>query len=170
MPRLFQLRSFLALTRGDHDLALNEAEAMVALDPNGDESHVALGRMYFYTGQYERAIESLSAAERINPDGRASYSAYLAFSHQALGMTDSAVAILETMAERKPDFSPTPAYLAIIYQLAGREAEARQQAALLVPNAPDITIRAIEYLFMPMQDQSLARRFVEAGRRAGIPG
>ena len=44
MPALFELRSMLALTRGDNDLALTEAEAMVALDPNGAESHFVLGR------------------------------------------------------------------------------------------------------------------------------
>ena len=40
----------LALTRGDNDLALTEAEAMVALDPNGAESHYVLGQMHFFTG------------------------------------------------------------------------------------------------------------------------
>ena len=46
MPRLLQLRSLLALMRGDYDVALAEAEAMVELDPNGAESHMALGRTY----------------------------------------------------------------------------------------------------------------------------
>src|SRR5690606_14782774 len=170
MPRLFELRSLLALTRGDYDLALTEAEAMTALDPNGAESHYALGRMYFFTGQYERAIDSLRMAERINPDDRASYLSHLAFSQLALGRADAAVSVLEGVAGRWPDFSPGRAYLAIAYQLAGRESDARKQAAFLADVAPHVTVLAIERRFSPMQDRALADRFIKAARQVGIPG
>jgi adenylate cyclase len=169
MPRLFELRSLLALTRGDYDLALTEAEAMAALDPNGAESHYVLGRMYFFAAQYERAIDSLRTAERINPHNRASYSSHLAFSYLALGKVDVAISILETVAERWPDYSAGRAYLAIVYQLAGREAEARRQVALLPRVAPDMTMLAIERRFSPMQDRPFADRIIEAARQAGIP-
>ena len=160
----------LALTRGDNDLALTEAEAMAALDPNGAESHFVLGRMYFYTGQYERAIDSFATAERINPNDRASYSAHLAFAHLALGRIDRAVAILEAVAERFPDYSSGTFYLAIAYQLAGQEREARQQAALLARVQPDTTVRSIELLYSPLQDRELADRLSDAARQAGFPG
>jgi TolB-like protein/DNA-binding winged helix-turn-helix (wHTH) protein len=169
MPRLFELRSMLALTRGDHDLALTEAEAMAALDPNGAESHYVLGRMYFFTKQYQRAIDSLATAERINPNNRASYSSHMAFAHLALRKVDVATSILEAMAKRWPEFSPGRAYLAIVYQLAGRQSEARQQAALLTRAAPDVTVLAIERRFSPMQDRGFAARMVDAARQAGIP-
>ena len=169
MPRLFELRSLLALTRGDYDLALTEAEAMAALDPNGAESHYVLGRMYFFTGQYEQAIESLTTAERINPHNRASYASHLAFSHLALGRFDVAIAILETVAERWPEFSAGRAYLAIAYQLAGRETEARRQVAILPGVAPQVTMLAVERRFSPMQDRQFADRIIEGARQAGIP-
>lgn len=169
MPRLHELRSMMALTRGDNDLALAEAEAMVELDPNGAESHYVLGRMYFFNGQYERAIDSLNRAVRINPHSRASYSSHLAFSHLALGRVDVAIDILEAAAERWPDYSAGPAFLAILYQLAGREAEARQQIALLPRVAPDISMLVVERRFQPMQDRRLADRIIAAARQAGIP-
>ena len=130
MPRLHELRSMLAMTRGDYDRALDEAESMVEVDPNGADSHYVLGRMYFFTAQYESAIEQLKTAERINPHSRASYSAHLAFSYLALGQVDVAVSMLEAVARRWPDYSAAPFYLSILYQLAGREAEARQQLAV----------------------------------------
>jgi adenylate cyclase len=170
MPQLLELRSLLALTQGDLALALSEAEAMVALDPNGAESHYALGRMYFFTGQYERAIESLSTAVRINPHSSATYSSHLAFSQLALGRTDAAISLLEAVTERSPDYSPAHAYLAIAYQLAGREPEARLQAARLPHVAPDITMLVVNRRFSPLQDRSFANRIIKAARQAGIPG
>ena len=170
MPALFELRSMLALTRGDNDLALTEAEAMVALDPNGAESHYVLGQMHFFTGQYERAINSFVTAERINPNDRASYTAHLAFSHLALGEIDRAVAMLEAVAERFPDYATVHLYLAIAYQLAGRGREARQQVALLARAQPETTVRTVELLYSPLQDRQLADRLSDAARQAGFPG
>jgi TolB-like protein/DNA-binding winged helix-turn-helix (wHTH) protein/Tfp pilus assembly protein PilF len=168
MPRLLELRSLLSLSRGDHDEALAHAEAMVELDPNGAESHYALGRMFFFTGQYDRAIDSLSTAMRINPHSSAAYAGHLAFSHLALGRTDEAVSILETVTERFPNYSPGHAYLAIAYQLAGRDAEARRQAAALPGVAPDIKLGAIKLRFSPLQDRQVADRILAAGQQAGI--
>jgi adenylate cyclase len=169
MPRLLQLRSLLALMRGDYDVALAEAEAMVELDPNGAESHMALGRTCFFTGQYERAIGSLKAAERIDPHSRASYAFHSALSHLALRNNDAAVSILNTVAERWPGFAPARAFLAIAYQLAGRSAEARQQVARLPRDDPAATMRAIERVFSAMRDRTAAARIVEAARQAGFP-
>jgi adenylate cyclase len=168
MPRLLELRSLLSLSQGDHDEALAHAEAMVELDPNGAESHYALGRMFFFTGQYDRAIDSLGTAMRINPHSSAAYAGHLAFSHLALGRTDEAVSILETVTERFPNYSPGHAYLAIAYQLAGREAEARRQAAALPGVAPDIKLGAIKLRFSPLQDRQVADRILAAGQQAGI--
>jgi TolB-like protein/DNA-binding winged helix-turn-helix (wHTH) protein len=169
MPRLLELRSLLSLARGDHDGALAHAEAMVELDPNGAESHYALGRMYFFTGQYDRAVDSLGTAVRINPHSSAAYSGHLAFSHLALGRTDLAVSILEAVTERSPDYSPAHAYLAIAYQMAGHDADARRQAAALPGVAPDIGLRAIKRRFSPLQDRQVANRILAAARQAGIP-
>jgi adenylate cyclase len=168
MPRLLELRSLLSLARGDLDGALAHAEAMVELDPNGAESHYALGRVYFFTGQYDRAIDSLNTAVRINPHSSAAYSGHLAFSHLALGSTDVAVSILEAVTERSPDYSPAHVYLAIAYQMAGYDAQARRQAAALPGVAPDIRLEAIKRRFSPLQDRQVADRILAAGQQAGI--
>ena len=169
MPRLLELRSMLSLSRGYHDEALAHAEAMVELDPNGAESHYALGRMYFFTGQYERAVDSLGTAVRINPHSSAPYSGHLAFSHLALGRTELAVSILEAVTERSPDYAPAHAYLAIAYQMAGHDGEARRQAAALQGVAPDIGLMAIKRRFSPLQDRQIANRILAAAQLAGIP-
>lgn len=169
MPQLFGLRAMLALTRGDHEAAVAEAEAMAALDPNGAESHFTLGRMYFFAAQYERAIDSLRTAARLNPYSRAAYSSHLAFSHLALGRADEGVSFLESVIERWPDLSPAHADLAIAYQFAEREAEAREQVADLPSIAPDVTMPVIERRFAAMQDHELADRLVDAARQAGFP-
>jgi tetratricopeptide (TPR) repeat protein len=169
MPRLHELRSMLAMTRGDYDSALEEAESMVEVDPNGADSHYVLGRMYFFIAQYESAIEHLKTAERINPHSRASYSAHLAFSYLALGQLDEAVSMLEAVAKRWPDYSSATAYLAILYQLAGQETEARQQLVLYSRLNPQLTMLAVEQRFSPMRDRALADRIISAARQVGIP-
>ena len=68
-----------------------------------------------------------------------------------------------------PDYAPARAFLAIPYQLAGREAEARQQVARLPRHDPAATMRAIEQVFSPMRDQTTANRMIEAARQAGFP-
>lgn len=169
MPQLFELRSLLALAQGDHDRALAEAEAMAERDPNGSESHYVLGRMYVFDGQYERAINSLRAAERLNPHHSAPYLSHLAFAYLALDEIDVAVSILERVVQRWPNYRAGDAYLAIAYQLAGREAEARRHVALLPRFAPDVTMHTVELRFAPMQDRQVADRFISAARQAGIP-
>ena len=169
MPRLLQLRSMLALVRGDFDVALVEAEAMIERDPNGAESLMALGRIYFFSGQYERAIEVLGGAERIDPHSRASYAFHRALSHMALGRHDAAVSILKGVSERWPDYAPARTFLVIAYQLAGRDDDARQQLGRVPRNDPASTMRAIEHVFSTMRDQTTANRMIEAARQAGFP-
>ena len=169
MPELFKLRSMLALAKGDMDLALSEAEAMVALDPNGAESNYVLGQMLFFAGQYDRAAEHLKVAERLNPDRRASYSTHLAFVLLAEGEEQAALSILESVREQWPEYLPGPAYLAIGYQFAGRPAAARREMSRVTELAPQVSIRSIERRFAPMQDRALAARFVDAARQAGLP-
>jgi tetratricopeptide (TPR) repeat protein len=169
MTRLHELRSMLAMTRGDYDSALEKAESMVEVDPNGADSHYVLGRMYFFIAQYESAIEHLKTAERINPHSRASYSDHLAFSYLALGQLDEAVSMLEAVAKRWPDYSSATAYLAILYQLAGQETEARQQLVLYSRLNPQLTMLAVEQRFSPMRDRALADRIISAARQVGIP-
>jgi TolB-like protein/DNA-binding winged helix-turn-helix (wHTH) protein/Tfp pilus assembly protein PilF len=166
LPGLFELRSMLAMVQADYGRALTEAQAMVDSDPNGAESHFVLGRMYFFLGDYRRAVDSLKTAERINPHSRASYSGHLAFAYVGLGRTDDAVAILEEVAKRWPDYSSGHLYLAIAYQLAGRDAEARQQMAQAMSVEPR-TMLAVQHRFAPMQDRKLADRIITAARAAG---
>jgi tetratricopeptide (TPR) repeat protein len=127
-----------------------------------------VGRILFYTGDYEAAVESLGTAIRLNPNERASYSAHLAFAHLALSDIDRAVAILEEVAVRWPDYVGGPGFLAIAYQLAGRERQARQQAA--ITGSSGMTMQAMEARFSPMQDRPLAERLIDAARQAGVPG
>ena len=169
MPSLLELRSLLALTRGDHQLALAHAELMTEFDPGGSDSHYALGRIRGFTGQYESAIESLKKAERLNPHHRATYASHRAFAHLALGEAEAAVPILEEVVDRWPDYRGGTAYLAIAYQLAGRSEEAHRQVRRLPQIVPDITLHMLELRFSPMLDREAAARFVEAARQAGIP-
>ena len=168
MPQLFELRAYLALVHGNLGDALKDAEAMVARNPNSADGQYLLGQMHFFAGEYGRAITALSAAERLNPNNRASYSAHMAFAHLALGQSDVAITILENVVYRWPDYSPGRAYLAILYRLAGREAEAREQADLHARMAPVPTVDDIELRFSPMHDRKLAEMIADAARRAGL--
>ena len=158
------------MTRGDYDLALIAAEAMAELDPNSAESHMGLGRIYYFTAQYARAADSFAAAQRIDPNSRASYSVHLALCHLALGRYRLAISTLEDIAERWPDYSPggTRAFLAVAYQLAGRHADARRQAALLPSDDPEARMLGIERFFSAMEDKQFAARALAAAREAGI--
>jgi tetratricopeptide (TPR) repeat protein len=170
MPKLHQLRSLLAMTRGEYELALAEAEAMAELDPNGAESHMGLGRMYFFTAQYDRAVDSFEAAQRIDPHSRGSYSLHSALAHLALGRTGLAIKTLEDIAERWPDYSPegTRAFLAIAYELAGRHADAQRQVALLSGDDPEARMLGIERFFSALEDKEFAGRALAAAREAGV--
>ena len=168
MPRLYQLRSLVALTRGQYAQALSEAQAMVGLDPNNAESHLALGRIHLYTGQYERSIEHFTAAQRIDPHSRGGYSSHLAMAQLALGRTDLAVSTLETVVERWPDYQAAGALLAIGYQLAGRHADARKQVGRLPRGDAQTGMLGIERVFSAMKDEAFAARVIAAARQAGL--
>lgn len=168
MPRLYQLRSLIALARGDYERALAQAEAMVELDPNSAESQFALGRVYLFTGQYERAIDSFAAAQRIDPHSRGSYSSHRGLAQLALGKTDLAVSTLETVTERWPEYQAARAFLAIAYQLADRNSAAREQVALLSRGDQEGGMLIIQRFFSAMQDQAFGARVIEAARQAGF--
>lgn len=168
LPQLFELRAWLALATGHLDRAIAHAEAMAALYPAGAESNYLLGQMAFFGSDYDLAASALELARGANPKGRASYHSHLAFARVALGDLEDAVAIGETIVARWPHYAPGRAYLAIFYQLAGRPAAARSQAALLTRIAPEFTLEVVRERFLPMADRDLALRLIEAARRAGV--
>jgi tetratricopeptide (TPR) repeat protein len=106
-------------------LALRRAEAGCALMPNSEYGLRTLGMAQYRVGQYREALDTLTQAGQLLPDGPSpEVLAFLALSQYQLGQTDQARTTLDSLRVRlnKPDQAGNTQSRAFL-----REAEAIEQ-------------------------------------------
>ncbi len=125
------LHSWLALRKHQHDRAIAEAEAALALNPNDAEALEALAEALIYSGRPQDGIIQARKAMTQNPLllGRPLYLVGLA--EFALGNSDQAVERLARAIELAPAHRPEfSGLLAAAYGELGRAAEAEAAFAV----------------------------------------
>jgi len=119
------LHSWLALRKHQHDRAVSEAEAALALNPNDAEALEALAEALIYSGRPQDGIIQAQKAMAQNPLllGRPLY--LIGLAEFALGHSDRAIERLARAIELAPAHEPEfSGLLAAAYGALGRAAEA----------------------------------------------
>ena len=160
--------SWLLIMNRDFDRGVAEAERAVALEPGSGVAYTTLGLTLNYAGRYEEAIPALKNALRLMPIPSTVCLANLGFSYRMLGRYEESIASLKQLIQREPDSMTGHLHLAATYVMAGKEAEARAEAAEILRINPNFSLEQFAKT-TPMKNQAdLMDRWVEPLRKAGL--
>ena len=117
--------SIVYLWQKQNDLALQEAERAISLNPNLADGHVNLGIILSFAGRPEEGAAMIERAMRLNPRYPVIHLENLGFTYRLAGRCEEAIALFKKLLARQPNFPPAHVYLAICYAQLDRLEEAR---------------------------------------------
>jgi TolB-like protein/Tfp pilus assembly protein PilF len=158
---------FLYSMTRQHDKALAEGEKAVALNPNSAESHMRYGKILTFAGRYEESIPELEKAIRLNPIPPNLYLYSLGISYCWTGQYEEAIKWCEKAVHQEPNSLFARLFMAMAYSLAGRDEEARVEAAEVLRIHPKFSLKkfAKEVGYKNQEDKE---RLIRALRKAGL--
>jgi adenylate cyclase len=167
VPWFHRRLSEVYLRQKRHAPALAAAERAVALDPNDGHNYVVLAQVLSYTGQPEKAIGLVKKAMRLNPQYPDWYVLVLGWSYALLERYEEAIAALQSLLARNPEHLFAHLRLAAIYSAAGREAEARAEAAEVLRIDPEFSLEWLRPR-LPFQEPAALDRHLATLRQTGL--
>lgn len=117
-----------------HDVAIAEAERVIALAPNLVEGYENLGNALHYAGRSAEALAYFERAMALNPYYPDLFLHFYAQAMFQLGRYEEAVVILKRRLVRNPDTDVSRVLLAASYGHLGRFEEARGEWVEVFPN------------------------------------
>ena len=122
------------------DKAIPEAEKAVALSPSSAFAVFMLGTALYHSERFEEAIPYFKKSLRLSPTANNQCLVNLGGAYRFLGRYDEAIETFEKALQLQPDYVPARVSLAGTYVLAGREEEARAEAAEVTRIDPQFSL------------------------------
>jgi adenylate cyclase len=144
------------------------AQKCVALDPNGAHGYLYLSIVYRLAGRHEEAVEAIEKAMRLNPFPPNTYYREAVQAYIFVGRYEEAIAAGKKAVKISPNDRIAHGRLAAAYSLAGREEEARIEAAEVLRLNPKYSLVRLGKL-MPYKNQADREFVISALRKAGLP-
>jgi TolB-like protein len=158
---------FLLVLVRQYDKAVAEAERGVVLDPNVADIYGWLGMVYRLVGRWEDAVVATEKAIRLNPIPPSFYMHGLGVSYAWTDRYEEAITVFEKATQDHPDGFYVRLYAAVVYSLAGRDEEARAEAAEVLRLNPKFTLKryakSLKYKYPEDQE-----KFISALSKAGL--
>lgn len=151
--------------RRQHDLAVLEAERVLALNPNDAQSYENQGVAMVWAGRIDGAILALETALRFDPNMRVQHFWNLGLAYYLKARYDDAIAVLEKSIGRRPDSAYEHAVLAASYAQVNRPDKAMAAAATVRRLNPFFKVEEFGPQFGNPAD---AARMAEGLRKAGL--
>ncbi len=148
------------------DKAIPPAEKAVALSPNSALACFMLGTALYGSERFEEAIPHFKKSLRLSPIPIGQCLNNLASTYRFLGRYDESIATYKKLLQREPEYLPAHAGLAGTYVMAGRQEEARAEAAEVMRIDPQFSLERYAKT-LPLR-QALGDQFFEAMRKAGL--
>jgi adenylate cyclase len=152
----------------DYDRAASEAQRAIDLEPGLAQGYYQLGKCLYDSGQYEQSVPLLKQALRLSPVPYPPHLIQLASSYRMLGRYEEAIAVLKDPTQREPDMLPGHLQLAAAYMLAGREPEARAEAAEVLRISPNFSLERYANSNPLKNRTDLMQLVIEPLRKAGL--
>jgi adenylate cyclase len=158
---------FLLVMIRQYDKAVAEGERGVALDPNFADIYGWLGIIYRYVGRWEDAITAYEKAIRLNPIPPIFYLHGLGLAYAWTGRYEEAITELKKANNTEPDSPYGRLFAAAVYSLAGRDEEARTEAAEVLRLNPKFSLKkwgkSLKY-----KNEDDQERLISALSKAGL--
>jgi TolB-like protein/Tfp pilus assembly protein PilF len=153
---------------GQHDKAVAEGEKAVALNPNSADSHTYFGKILTFAGRYEESIPELQTAIRLNPIPPNTYLYSLGISYALTGNLDEAIQWGEKAVRREPNSLSARLFMAAFYSRAGRDEEARIEAAEVMRINPKFSLEEYAKTVTYKKQEDVERTISAPLRKAGL--
>lgn len=151
---------FIFVHKRQDEKALTQAQKAVALSPSSADTHYMMGKVLTFAARYAESISEYKIAIRLNPIPPNSYLWSLGLSYASEGNYEEAIRWCEKAIYQEPDSFFAHIMMTAVYQLAGREASARSEAAEVLRINPNFSLERFE--------KRAGHRLVEALRKAGL--
>ena len=148
-----------------YELAINEAERAIELNPNDSGSYNELGWALLWSGRLDEAVAALDMSLRLDSSSPRNIWFHLGLAYYLKTDYGRASAILEQGLTRRPDFSGYHIALAAVYARLGRDEDAAREAAAVRRLDPFFKVESFGTGFR----QAAHRKAIAAGLRdAGL--
>ena len=155
------------LMKRQHEKAVAEGKRAIELGPNLSIAYLTLGYALNFAGRPDEAISFLETAIRLDPLPDARPYVQLGIAYRDLGQYDKGITACKKGISISPDNMFAHLSLVAIYSLAGREKEARAEAAEVLRINPMFSVEFFSKV-VPYKNKADIDRVVNAMRKAGL--
>jgi TolB-like protein/class 3 adenylate cyclase len=153
--------------------AITEATRAIALDSNDPVGYYAMANALIWAGDPVDGAEFIKKAMRLDPHYPPDYLYFLGKAQFFMGRYDDAVATLEEVNRRYPDYTWAFLYLAATYGNLGRKQEAKSAIETFnerMAKAGSSIMRSLQGVnVFPFKERKDVERLREGLRNAGVP-
>jgi adenylate cyclase len=163
------LWGWICLFKRQHDKAIKAAERAIELNPNGAEAHMQLAFILCLSDETELAIKVAKRAFRLNPIPNPHYYIILAMAYRNNEQYEKAIELSEKGLIGNPDQLSAYLTLAASYYFLNRIEEAHKAVEEVLRIDPNFSLE-YQAMTMPYKRQETGDNFINALRKAGLPG
>jgi adenylate cyclase len=162
---IYALLGSAYLRLGNYDLAINELQRAIKLNPNHALSHLQLGSIMLYAGHTDEAIQLLQTGLRFDPYSGPENDWRLGIAHYLKGQYEDAIRVLEGTSGRYPNSAWGHIALAAAYAQAGRSEDAKRSVEIVKRRHPFFEAESSFTLFRNPEDRD---KIIDGLRKAGL--
>jgi adenylate cyclase len=162
------LAHLYAVYKRDHEKGIAEAERAVALEPNSAVAYTQLATQLYFAGRSEESIPLFQKAMRLSPIPSWVCLNNMAGAYRNIGKYDEAIAIWKRILQKWPDQVFSRILLTGTLVLAGRQDEARVEAAEVLRLYPEFSLERFAKTFPWKNKDDIERFVIEPARKAGL--
>ncbi len=151
----------------DYEKGIAEAERAVALEPNSVDAYTQLGANLRWAGRCAEAIPILQKAMRLSPIPPTVCMSALAQCYRTTRRYEEAIALFRRILQKEPNQLPAQVQLVVALMQAGKEDEARAEAAKVLKIDPKFSVESFARR-LPAKDPKVIDDLVSALRKAGL--
>ena len=161
----YALLGSVYLRMENYDLAINQLQRAIQLNPNQALSHLQLGSIMLYAGQTDEAIQLLQAGLRFDPYSGPENDWRLGLAYYLKSKYKDAIRVLEQPLSRYPNSAWSYIALAAAYAQAGRSEDAKRSAEMAKKLHPFFEVDSSFTLFRNPEDRD---KILDGLRKAGL--
>ncbi len=151
--------------RGQYDIAMDQLNRALELNPNDALSQGRLGDILLFSGRTDDAIRFLESNLRLDPFYVLERPVILGLAYYLKGRYEDAAKVLEQGVNRRPDIPDSHIVLAATYAQMGRMEDASREAALIARLDPFFDLKSYGTAFKNPADRNA---ILKGLRKAGL--